>query len=536
MEFKSLNQIFENRIFRIPDYQRGYAWRSDVEVLDFWNDLLNLHNRQFHFTGSLTLQEITGNELENSLHYDKWICDEVGYKAWSIIDGQQRLTTAIILLQSICKFLSTCQPDDGFMHSTVSKTIENIQEKFIGIENYEQCVKTYIFGYSNNDVSNNYLRRHIFNDISVTSSEDSYYTLNIKNAKEFFNKSIENLYQNDGMSAIESLYKKLTQQLKFQLIEVKQTDDFNIFVAFETINNRGRQLSNLEKLKNRLIYLTTLYEKPDSPFLTSQTPIRDHINKGWAEIYRQLGRNVKKSSTGKVFVLDDDEFLKTHWILYFQYSRKTSQDYIKFLLGNQFTTKNVLSNQTEVDSLSETIHDEDIDNDEYSGEPEANTPSNSSNSPKLTLWDIHAYVTDLKNTAKAWYYTWFPQDANDELNGDEKLWMERINHLGIAYFRPLITAVFYERLANKIASEKVVELLQTIERFIFINFRLQDKRSHYGSSEFSIAAKEIHKGNQTVENIIDLLKTRIENSFVTDGTIKTQNVQGMVEKLFEQKK
>ena len=412
------------------------------------------------------------------------------------------------------------------------KSFTGHQYKFIGIEHKTLCVKTYIFGSSNNHVSNNYLRRHIFNDISVTSSEDSYYTLNIKNAKEFFNKNIENLYQNGGMTAIESLYKKLTQQLKFQLIEVKQTDDFNIFVALETINNRGRQLSNLEKLKNRLIYLTTLYEKPDSPFLTSQTPIRDHINKGWAEIYRQLGRNVKKSSTGKVFVLDDDEFLKTHWILYFQYSRKTSQDYIKFLLGNQFTTKNVLLNQAEADCFTETIHDDDINCDEDSVEIETNTPSNH---PKLTLGDIRAYVTDLQNTAKAWYYTWFPQDANDELNGDEKLWMERINNLGVAYFRPLITAVFYERLANKIASDKVVEFLQAIERFIFINFRSQDKRSHYGSSEFFMAAKEIHKGNQTVENIIDLLKTRIENSFVTDGTIKTQNVQGVVEKLFEQK-
>ncbi|MBR4160959.1 MAG: DUF262 domain-containing protein [Bacteroidaceae bacterium] len=131
MEFKSLNQIFENRIFRIPDYQRGYAWRSDVEVLDFWNDLLNLHNRQFHFTGSLTLQEITGNELENSLHYDKWICDDLDYKAWSVIDGQQRLTTAIILLQSIHDFLSKCRPEDYFMNSLVSEAIKNIQNKFI---------------------------------------------------------------------------------------------------------------------------------------------------------------------------------------------------------------------------------------------------------------------------------------------------------------------------------------------------------------------------------------------------------------------
>ena len=37
-------------------------------------------------------------------------------------------------------------------------------------------------------------------------------------------------------------------------------DDYDVFVAFETMNNRGKKLTNLELLKNRLIYLTTLYE------------------------------------------------------------------------------------------------------------------------------------------------------------------------------------------------------------------------------------------------------------------------------------
>ena len=33
-------------------------------------------------------------------------------------------------------------------------------------------------------------------------------------------------------------------------------DDYDVFVAFETMNNRGKKLTNLELLKNRLIYLT----------------------------------------------------------------------------------------------------------------------------------------------------------------------------------------------------------------------------------------------------------------------------------------
>lgn len=150
MNFLTLQQIFTNRLFRIPDYQRGYAWRSDVEIVDFWNDLMNLSAQKSHFTGSLTLQEITSID---SLGFDRWVCDEKGYEAWFVIDGQQRLTTSIILLQSICDFLSTIDLDGFFLSSTVKETMSEIRGKYICVENKRQCAVTYIFGYNNNSVS-----------------------------------------------------------------------------------------------------------------------------------------------------------------------------------------------------------------------------------------------------------------------------------------------------------------------------------------------------------------------------------------------
>ena len=33
----SFSQLFDNKIYRIPDYQRGYAWSED-QLNDFWND------------------------------------------------------------------------------------------------------------------------------------------------------------------------------------------------------------------------------------------------------------------------------------------------------------------------------------------------------------------------------------------------------------------------------------------------------------------------------------------------------------------
>lgn len=38
-ELQPLSLLFQNRLFRIPDYQRGYAWQQS-QLIDFWDDLV----------------------------------------------------------------------------------------------------------------------------------------------------------------------------------------------------------------------------------------------------------------------------------------------------------------------------------------------------------------------------------------------------------------------------------------------------------------------------------------------------------------
>ena len=115
------------------------------------------------------------------------------------------------------------------------------------------------------------------------------------------------MFENEGTEGIERLYKKLTLRLMFNLHEIE--DDYDVFVAFETMNNRGKKLTNLELLKNRLIYLTTLFD--DSQLdKTDKERLRKDINNAWKEVYYQLGRN-------QAAPLSDDDFLRAHWITYF---------------------------------------------------------------------------------------------------------------------------------------------------------------------------------------------------------------------------
>ena len=96
-ELVSLSDLFNQKIFRIPDYQRGYAWKNQ-QLEDFWDDLYNLTGDRIHYTGMLSLKQLKIEDCTTWVE-EKWILGT--YKPYHIVDGQQRLTTFIILLNSI---------------------------------------------------------------------------------------------------------------------------------------------------------------------------------------------------------------------------------------------------------------------------------------------------------------------------------------------------------------------------------------------------------------------------------------------------
>src|SRR5215218_1804879 len=100
---KSLNNLFEQKLFRIPDYQRGYAWRRE-QYKDFWEDLVNLSDGRSHYTGVLTLKEIPSDEIGTS-EKEYWLVEDHSYKLYHIVDGQQRLTTFVVFLQAFVEFV-----------------------------------------------------------------------------------------------------------------------------------------------------------------------------------------------------------------------------------------------------------------------------------------------------------------------------------------------------------------------------------------------------------------------------------------------
>lgn len=499
-ELQSLSQIFQNKLFRIPDYQRGYAWQ-DPQLRDFWEDLINLQVERYHYAGLLSMKVLNRKEAASLGNDDQWLLRS-GFKAYHIVDGQQRLTTFAILLNEIIEYVRKLSENKDKSEENIYLGYENLKDiraKYICRKMPpDGLITTYMFGYENDNPSAEYLEYKAFGQKYGGTIKETYYTKNLKYAKEFFAKEIHDFYEKKSIEGLSQIYQKLTLQLMFNIHEIE--DDYDVFVAFETMNNRGKKLTNLELLKNRLVYLTTLYNK-DILDEQNEIALREMMNKAWKEVYYQLGRNENEP-------ISDDEFLRAHWIMYFAYSRKKGDDYIKFLL-RKFSHKSIFENVMVVAQAEQEAEDI-IDPEAEDDDPEVEVPKVVSGE-FLQPKEIADYVNSLNETAEYWYYTFYPEECK-ELSQEEQLWLDRLNRIGIGYFRPIVAVSLIPGV--EITKEERIEFFKAIERFIFINFRMAMYQSSYKSSDYYRKTRELYKAELSIADVIKDLNDTTDGNAV----------------------
>jgi len=390
----SLDKIFISRMFRIPDYQRGYAWRVQKEVAEFWGDLCNLNGGHKHYTGMITLEKTNDREDWGNVE----LLLKQGFQQYYIVDGQQRITTSIILIKAIYDYLLKQLGDENeYISDRLDVRLCQIREKYLK-KGRESLGMSYIFSYKESARSYHYFVQNILDEKIIGSVGHSFYTLNIEKAKEFFDKELAKMSREE----VVDLYQKLTQDLRFNLFEIdSQSAEYDIFATFETMNNRGKKLSNLELLKYRLLYLTTLY--PDSAFETTDPNVaeeerwklRAEINASWSEIYYQIGRNPEHP-------LDDDDFLKAHFLQCNQYLRCDGNDYSHFLFDKYFSINRV---QNKFENVVENNPIPIVDEDEMTdvnNEETANDTADTTETKPLKPQDIWDYVDSLSYFASVY--------------------------------------------------------------------------------------------------------------------------------------
>lgn len=112
---------------------------------------------------------------------------------------------------------------------------------------------------------------------------------------------------------------------------------------------------------------------------------------------------------------------------------------------------------------------------------------------------------------------------------NEQLWIDRLNRIGIGYFRPLIMSI----LKNEKEEKERIRIFTKIERFIFINFRINSVMVNYGSSEFFNAARAFDRGEVNLDSIIDKMENRLSYTFNPDKTFRSVDLYNNLYKKFK---
>lgn len=259
----------KSKYFAVPRYQRSYSW-EEVQLEDFWGDMQSaIQSGGDYFLGSFVLS----NE------------DQGDY--FSIIDGQQRVATTTILLATM---------RDVYAENGREKLASSFDEKYL--EEHDVIKDERRRRIRLNTVDDDFYNRFIIKNEAVVPSSDSHRRL--RAAKLFFRSKLDAIVH-DNPNWPEFLA-RISHYLQSQarVVVVTTASDADAFTIFETLNDRGADLTIADLLKNYL-------------FSVSKAEI-DTVQKYWTDAITTL-ENVQKESE---FV----SFLRQLWSSYYGATRE----------------------------------------------------------------------------------------------------------------------------------------------------------------------------------------------------------------------
>ncbi|PPI95406.1 DUF262 domain-containing protein [Nocardia nova] len=232
---RTIQTCFQQCLYEVPNFQRPYSWSSD-QLEDFWDDVV-LAQGDFFFGSTVT-----------------WVSEkrELFNDTYSIIDGQQRLTTSAIILSvlrdAFNEVAKRAKKGGNFDPSTA--------------ENQAAATQRYLIASDDDGSPYPVLKRsepmfyeHIQNPSAIPSGvEWNSSAKRIGEARTFFEKRI--IQELDGLSVdaqVERLKTIRANVLKARVIQVELASEEDGFLIFETLNTRGADLRLSDLIKNLLI-------------------------------------------------------------------------------------------------------------------------------------------------------------------------------------------------------------------------------------------------------------------------------------------
>ena len=257
-DFVDLASLFGRRLFRIPEYQRAYSWRSRErqELYDDIEKTQRYTDDRPHFMATVVGLRRDSIEIAATRH-----------NVIEVVDGQQRITTLILLLKSVALNLD----DNDGEQARIARDLNELLVK--------DDDATLLLLQTNHDSSNyfaDYIRNGTYPNPDVAKTiADRQLLLAMKECDSFVDK-----WTDEGRT-LAQLVSLIRNRLTFVFHEV--AEESLVYTVFEVLNSRGLEVSWFDRLKSMLMAIV----------FESETGNRiEHIetvHSLWRQIYDRVG-------------------------------------------------------------------------------------------------------------------------------------------------------------------------------------------------------------------------------------------------------
>jgi hypothetical protein len=251
-----LQTLFADRVFRIPHYQRFYSWHSRQRQ-DLFSDLRKLAGQaenQHHFMATIVCYRTPETKSVGASQY----------RVYDIVDGQQRLTTLIILL----KCIELALPPESEDRKELAKILVKRDGHLILLQTNN----------ANERIFNRFIREgtqptegdlQIHSDFNLASA--------IKECARFVEEW-------RTARSIEALMSLVLHRLGFVVHDTE--DSRAVYTVFEVLNSRGLEVDWLDKTKSML--MGRAFELATSPEVAAAEI--QGLQNLWGHIYSEIAK------------------------------------------------------------------------------------------------------------------------------------------------------------------------------------------------------------------------------------------------------
>jgi len=270
----SLETVFsENTLYEVPMFQRAYSWKNE-NVTQFTSDIENLYfsiqeggGDDSHFFGGIVCVK----------QKNKDVLDEKTF--YQLVDGQQRLSTTVLLVSRLITYLKSLKLTDE-QSGIRERRIQKYRNKYIEFKSEENGKDVLFSRIALSRRDRDFYEAFVIKSQNVEATLESHKL--IKSAAQKIDSWLSGFFKDCSVEEILSksdvVFRVLSTACRILMIKMSDVND--AYRLFQVINDRGRSLTAGDLLRAASLGAFDTIDDRDEAELIELENKWDHITRG----------------------------------------------------------------------------------------------------------------------------------------------------------------------------------------------------------------------------------------------------------------